>query len=274
MVAIVFLLLIRNIFKEKKQEEKVNDKYKITQWQRKYLCQLIKAYLKDNDLEDDFDYLMKDFEKYVKESTYWNLDELLELSDDMVKNITIILFEVAQESYSLRHFDDAVLVLHAIDFINGGMDNPDYFDGEYPWIGEDIPEMRNYQDMTDEEARTLYIYESAVEELYSFVDPDIDKIPEGENVLSFCKRLSKKDMEDAVTDLCGVIDILNLTDKTRDVTAKSLFNSISYLLGDIFNEDGDNYVQYVDEYRRYQIRALASVIDKQLYSDVVASIDD
>ena len=153
------------------------------------------------------------------------------------------------------------------------MDNPDYYDGPYPWIGEDIPEMRNHQDMTDEEARTVYIYESAVEDLYSYVDDDLDKIPEKSDVLDFCKRLSKQDIQNASGDLCSIIDILEINTKTRDVVAKALFNSISTLLGSVFDDEDSDNVKYMDEYRRYQIRALAAVIDNQLYSDVVDSID-
>lgn len=274
-IACVVLIVLLNVLKERKQINIVDKNFEITKWQRKYLCQFCRQYISDNELNDNIKEDVKKFEKYINESKYWNVDELLEIDENLVRNITTILFKFAMESYELRHYDDAVLIINAIDFINGGMDNPDYFDGDYPWIGEDIPEMRNHQDMTDEEARTIYLYESALEELYSFVDDDLDKIPEAADVLDFCKRISKQDMENASGDICSAIDILELNEKTRDIVAKALFNNISILIADIFfNDDANENVKYIDEYRRYQLRALASVIDKQLYSDVVTSIDE
>lgn len=272
-VGLLVVIALVNILNNKKQENNINEHYEITTWQRKHLCRLMTEYIEDNDLKNAFLDTISELRKYINDNKYWNLDELLEIDDNIVKYTTLLLFEIAKQEYVDNHNDNAVLILNAIDFINGGMDNPDYYDGPYPWIGEDIPEMRNHQDMTDEEARTVYIYESAVEDLYSYVDDDLDKIPEKSDVLDFCKRLSKQDIQNASGDLCSIIDILEINTKTRDVVAKALFNSISTLLGSVFDDEDSDNVKYMDEYRRYQIRALAAVIDNQLYSDVVDSID-
>lgn len=272
-VALLIVIALVNILNNKKQENNINEHYEITTWQRKHLCRLMTEYIEDNDLKNAFLDTISKLRKYINDNKYWNLDELLEIDDNIVKYTTLLLFEIAKQEYLDNHNDNAVLILNAIDFINGGMDNPDYYDGPYPWIGEDIPEMRNHQDMTDEEARTVYIYESAVEDLYSYVDDDLDKIPEKSDVLDFCKRLSKQDIQNASGDLCSIIDILEINTRTRDVVAKALFNSISTLLGSVFDDEDSDNVKYMDEYRRYQIRALAAVIDNQLYSDVVDSID-
>ena len=272
-IGVLVTIALINILNNKKQENNINEQYEITTWQRKHLCRLMMEYVEDNDLKNAFLDIISELRKYINDNKYWNLDELLEIDDNIVKYTTLLLFEIAKQEYIDNHNDNAVLILNTIDFINGGMDNPDYYDGPYPWIGEDIPEMRNHQDMTDEEARTVYIYESAVEDLYSYVDDDLDKIPEKSDVLDFCKRLSKQDMQNASGDLCSIIDILEINTKTRDVVAKALFNSISTLLGSVFDDEDSDNVKYIDEYRRYQIRALAAVIDNQLYSDVVASID-
>lgn len=272
-ILLLITIAIVNILNNKKQENTINKQYEITTWQRKHLCRLMTEYVEDNNLKNACLDIISELRKYINDNKYWNLDELLEIDENLVQYSTLLLFEIAQQEYIDNHMDNAVLILHTIDFINGGMDNPVYFDGPYPWIGEDIPEMRNHQDMTDEEARTVYLYESAIEELYSYVDEDLEKIPEKSNVLDFCKRLSKQDIQNASGDLCSIIDILEINAKTRDVVAKALFNNISSLLGSIFDKDDEDCVKYVDEYRRYQIRALAAIIDNQLYSDVVASID-
>lgn len=272
-VLIVFALALRNILKEKKQENSVNKNFEITVWQRKYLIQFMNEYIKDNNIDSSILDISSELNIYMKNSKYWNVDELMEINENIIPYTTLLLFQVAINKYIDNYKDDAVLILHAIDFINGGMDNPDYFDGEYPWIGEDIPELRNHSDMTVEEARTIYLYESAIEDLYSLVDIDIGKIPEDSPVLDFCKRLSQKDIENAYGDLCSVIDILEVNQRTRDVVAKALFNNISALFADIFDKNSENYEKYVDEYRRYPLRALTSVIDGQLYSDVIESIE-
>lgn len=272
---IIISLVLRNVIKERKQEKKVDEKYKITKWQKKYLLNLIDSYLEENNLHEFYDKYALELDDYMRENKYWNLDELLEIEiPDFVAYITLLLFEVAQTEFLSNRYDNAVLVLHSIDFINGGLDNPDFFEGEYPYIGEDIPEMKNHPDMTEEEARTLYLFESSIEELYSFVDPDIEKIPEDAMVLDFCKRISMKEMEDASGDICSVIDIAEVNTKSRTIAAKALFNHISILLGSVLAPESEDYAKYVDEYRRYSIRALASAIDNQLYSDIIESIDE
>ena len=273
-IGFLLFLFLRNVLKEKKQENKINKNFEITKWQKKHLTKFMYDYIENNNISDLYKDIVDKFDDYIVNSKYWNLEELLEIDEHLVSYSSLILFEIAQEAFLNEEYDTSVLILNAIDFINGGMDDPDYYVGEYPWIGDSVNEMRNHKDMSDEEARTLYLYASAVDDLFSFVDEDLEKIPETSNVLPFCKDITKKDIEDAYGDLCSVIDILEINDNTREIVAKSMFNSISTLLGNILDADSENYVQYIDEYRRYSIRALASDIDKQLYSDVVASIDD
>ena len=266
-ILFLVLLVIKNVLKEKKQENNVNKNYEITNWQKKYLGSLIENYLESKNYMDKYGYVLDLFNDYVSENKYWNVDELIELDNKFVQIITLLLFEISKGEYLNNHYDNSVLILHSMDFINGGMDNPDYFGGNYPWIGDDIPEMKNHADMTDEETRTIYMYYSAVESIFCLVDEDLEKIPENANVLDFCKRFSMHQIDSALIDISSVIDIKSLKKETRDIIAKSLFNNISFLLGEIFGDKNEeSYSQYVDEYRRYSIRALASAIDNQLYS--------
>ena len=272
-IIIIAVLIIKNIMKNKKQENSINKNYEITIWQRQHLIQLMNEYIKDNNIDATTLDIVSELNIYMKNSKYWNMDEIIEINEDIIPYSTLILFQIAINKYSDNNMNDAVLILHALDFINGGMDNPDYYEGEYPWIGEDIPELRNHKDMTEEEARTIYLYASAIEDILRLVDSDIGKIPENLDVLSFCKRLSQKDIENASGDIGSVIDFLEINQKTRDIAAKALFNNIIILLGDIFDKDSKNYEKNIDEYRRYTLRALATAIDGQLYSDIIKSIE-
>lgn len=270
-IAIMAFLIIRNMIKERNGSKAADDSFRITQWQRKHVMRFYRNFSKDNGLENSWGRHDKALEDYILNSTYWNVDELLELDKDLVKESSMILFLVAQESFELKQMDDAVLLLHTIDMMNGGPDNIDFNDGEYPWIGPDVAELRNHEEMSDEEARLMHLYESALSDLYSFVDEDLEKIPEGLDLPTFCKRLSVHDMEDAAKDLYSCIDIHAFEPGTKDVITKAMFASVSIMMAGVFDEDD---IEYLDEYRRYSIRALAAIIDGQLYSEVIDSIDE
>lgn len=271
MVVIMLIVFFINRHKEKKMEKMNDDCFRITQWQRKHVGRLCKDYVKDNEM-GPFEDSIKKLDDFILNSTYWNPEEMLEIDKELIKNATYIMFFVAQESFELKQFDDAVLMLHAIDIMNGGPDNPDYFEGEYPWIGDEVPELKNSDEMSEEEMRTMHLYASALEDLVSFVDEDLGKIPESVSVPEFCKRLSLTDMNEAREDVYSAIDIHALQDETRDVIAKALFNSVSITWGEVL--DGTGQADSIDEYRRYPLRALAAAIDNQMYSEVIDSIDE
>ena len=278
LIGVIFLLILvfvamKNILENKKQENSINRYYEITRWQKTSLIKYLNEYIEKNNLNEYFIDLVKMFSQYAKSNKYWNLDELLDLKENLLVYITLMIFEISKDKYSEGNIDVAILCLHTIDFINGGMDNPDYYKGDYPWFGDDVPEQRNSDEMSEEEVKTLHVYTSAVSNLYALVDEDLEKIPENVPVLDFCKKLSTADFIDAAEDLYSIIDIQDLKEETRDVVAKSLFNDISILINSVFDKDEENFVQYLDEYRRYQVRALASAIDGQLYSDVIATIN-
>lgn len=277
---VIFVLFFVGLFlfklvKEKKAEKAENDKYRITQWQRKHVVRLCKDYLRDNSENEDYMDALERLERYISDSTYWNMDEMIDIEKNMVRNITLILFFTAQESYLVGDEDDAVMLLHTLDMVNGGPDNPDYEGGEYPWIGDDVDEMRNHQDMTEEETRTLHLWFSSVSTLASFVDPDLGKIAENSPAPSYCKRISQEEMEACMEDLVTIVDIRGLQPSNRDVVCKAVFFNTLIMLNGIFNskDEGMEEILYVDEGRRYLIRSLTAAIDNQLYSDVVESIE-
>lgn len=272
MAGIIFAI---NMMKERREEHSTDDNYRITKWQRQHAVRLCKDYINDNGLGDEYGSVFDRLERYVLDSTYWNLDEMLDIDKDMVKKISIVMFLAAQESYILGNNDDAVLLLNTLDMINGGPDNPDYTGGDYPWIGEDVPEMRNHQDMSEEEARTLHLFFSAVGDLISFVDEDLGKIPEASSAPDFCKRITQQEMEACAEDLVSIVDIRAIKSESRDIVCKAMFLDVSIMIGGIFMSDNEDSkdIRYIDEYRRYSIRALAAAIDNQTYSEVIDSID-
>jgi len=272
-ISILIIIVIKNVVKNKKHEKFINKYYEISKWQRKYLCSYLRKLIEEHDYDEMLYNYVDLLSQYMKNNKLWDLNKLLNIKDDFVPYITIMLFEISKSLYIDGDNDGAVLCLHTIDFMNGGMDNPDYFDGEYPWIGDEIPQQINNEEMSDEETRTLHLYISAVKDIYEYFDEDLEKIPESLQVDDFCKRLKTEDIFNACNDLYEIIDILEISDETRDVVIKALFNSLSVLIGSIFDNEDENYVEYLDEYRRYQLRALISAIDKQLYSDVIASIE-
>lgn len=278
-ISIMIIMLAIHFIKERKEEHANDDSFKITEWQRKYVIRLCRDYMRDNEVSDEYEESINKLEKFILESTYWNLDELLEIDKNLVKNASLVLFFAAQDSYLLQQEDDAVLLLHTIDMMNGGPDNPDYFGGDYPWIGDEVQEMKNHKDMTDEEARTLYMWFSAVGDIASFVDEDLGKIPEASSAPQYCKRISQEEMETCAQDLLEIVDIRALKPENRDIVCKAMFCNILIMLNGIFmnRKEEDNNTEeeilYIDEFRRYSIRSLTAAIDNQLYSDVIASID-
>lgn len=268
--AIAGSVAVVNILKNKKKENTAYKYYEITDWQRNKLMPLVKRH---NKIEDAYRGDVEWIQSYINKNKYWNIEEILEdaPSSKTVMVMSIYMLEAAIGEYSLEHFNNAVLILHAVDFLNGGMDG-DIYDGDYQWIGDEIDSLKNHTDMTDEEARTLYLYASAVINLIDLCDEDLEKIPDEIDVEPFCKTLSLTDMELAADELDQVVDIHNegISDETRDVVSRGLFNNISILLAEILDDDD---VKFMDEYRRYTLRALVACIDKQPYSEFIETVE-
>lgn len=241
----------------------------ITKWQKKNIPVYLKEYRSKFELTDDEDKCCDLFLEYLDESKYWNVDELNELRPNLAKKISIIMYFMIKEAYLNKEKDKAILLIHAFDFINGGMEQESY--GKvYEWISEDVDMYRNHKEMSDEEARLLFLYISAVSDTMGFIDPDLEKIPEDVAVEDFCKRIKQSEYEDTMEALGLTVDVRNLKGPEVDVIVKSLLNNLYLMLSGIAEEDE---IEYVDELRRYPIRALAAILDGGLYSDIIDSIE-
>lgn len=258
----VFLIRKFRIIKEKRQ---VYSTSKITTFEKKYIPQLLDYEIKDAEDDGDNDYAasIEDIKDFVIKCTYWNNDELLAINQDSILILTSILFDDIKANYT-RNPDRAVLLLHSIDNINGGMD----FSENSDWMPEDMPAIENSDKMEKNEARALELAKTSLNRaVQNYLNDDTDEIPITSNAFESLRGVSGSRLVAALEDIITTDSFYNLKDDTYEILSGSLIDQIDQLISEETND-------YFDEYYLAYFRLLASLIDRQTYNEILKTIED
>lgn len=254
------LVLLKISRKYVKRNKKLNT---ITSWQKYNIINIIEDEINQSADDVEFCRIMNQVVGYVRRHRTWDYEELLKIDSEAVRLLSEVIFNKVIECVVTNNFNQAVLYLHAIDFINGGcLYNKNVLD----WLGDDIKEQKNDLRMTVYEARLLGVISDIVSAFASCVDKDLDRIPADYEFPDALRNYNMADFDDAYNDLLTNNDFRNLKTKTYELSMWCLIGQIQIFFND-FVEDT------LSDYRLYYIRALACCLDKCLYDEIIDSID-
>ena len=250
------------LYRRLKERKQVYSTSKITKWEKKHIPELID---KDIEASDDKNYIetLNKIREYIVEFDYWNTDELLEINRDTILILTSMIFEDVMKNHKTDP-DRSVLFLHAIDNINGGID----YEMGKNFMADDMAELNNHEKMGHDEAKVLALCEAALTRLNSeYVDLDSQKIPYVTEAIPELIDTEREDIGSAIRDVQHCIDFTELKESTFRILELALIDMIDKAI-DSTKED------YFEQYYLSCFRTLASVIDRQLYSDTLKTIED
>ena len=265
LIPVVITIIV--IFILNKRQDKKNKKLNlITKWQKTKIVEIL-----DEEIEatpnssKEYHDLIRNIQGYIRHNRYWDYDDMMDFNENSVIVLTTLIFERIKKDVELNRKNEAVLLCHALDFINCGVE---YTGKNIEWIGDEISADKNHDQMTDDEGRLFHICLSAVEKVWDLVDPDLDKIPEiNSKVDPTLKTYKEYDFEVAYDDLQEAIDFRNLKPETFDITARALVYELNIIIEDLEK-------LYLPYYQVYFVRALACCLDRQLYDKIITSIEE
>ena len=257
-VLVTLLIIFLRRFKERKQ---VYSTSIITTWEKKHIPELLNKEIDESDSEE-YSEIINNLKEYVQTCDYWNTDELLEINKDSIIILTSILFDEVKEKHASNP-DKSVLLLHAIDNINGGID----YEMGKNFMEEDMSQLNNHEKMGVDEAKVLSLCETALNRVISeYVDLDSQKIPIVTEAISELIGVEREDLGSALRDVLHCIDFTELKESTFDMLELALIDMIDKII-ESHQED------YFDQYYLSCFRTLACVIDRQLYNDILKTIE-
>ena len=263
-LALAVWLLLR------KQEKGSSDlqKYKrITAWQRKNLNLIIDEDVKQYGDSSGETYVTRAnrIQAYINRRREWNRDELLQLDKTSLHYLSVVILENVDACIKHNLNNKAVLLLCALDYINGGAP---VLNGHLDWLGDDLPELKNHREMSKYEARLLNIFKDAITEAWEYVDEDLGKIPETSHIDDKLKEFSSDDFIDAFNRIDECVDVKELTEEPLIIATRMLNRKVQSYSSTI----GDDGLKY---HQLYYVRALACAAEKtyRLYEDILESLD-
>ena len=260
-IAIIVILIIN-----KKQDKKNLELNLITKYQKNKLVDILDEEIDTTpDAVEGYHQMLRNLQGYIRRKRYWDPQEIMsEIDEDALIFLTTIVFERIKFDVEKNKKNEAVLLCHALDFINCGVE---YEGNEVEWIGDEIECKKNHKDMSDNEGRLFSILMTTIERLWELVDEDLEKIPEEvEGIDPTLKTYKDFDFEEAYIDVQNCVDFRNLKPETIDILARGLV----YVMDEIIEVLDKKYLPY---YQVYYLRALASCLDKQLYDKILTSIE-
>ena len=257
LLVVLLIILIRRL----KERRQVYSTSRITSWEKKYIPQILRKEKREAQNEH-YETILDGLIEYVEECTYWNTDELLEIDIDAIIILTSILFDEVKESH-VEDPDKSVLLLHAIDNLNGGID---YDQGKH-WMADDMAQLNNHEKMGIDEAKALALCESSIERtMDEYVDLDSNKIPLITKAYHEMIGLTREDFGSALRDVEHCIDFTDMKEATYNILELTMIDLIDKI---ITSQEKD----YFDNYYLCYFRTLASIIDRQLYDDILKTIE-
>lgn len=257
-ILIAFIIIFARRFKLKR---KVYSNSLISAWQKKYIPKII-----DNEISEatnsQYIQILKDGKDFVVNNKYWNNDEMVEKNKDSIVLLTKLFFDKVRREYK-EDPDTCVLLLNTIDIMNGGIDA----DIKSHWMSEDLQYFENDERMTKNEGRLVCLCATAIHKLLEeYVDDDIGRIPQLTLAIDELKGEETEDIASVERHLLHCTDFTDLSNSDYDLITRALFD----LIDKEFKQQRDDYFE---PYYLCYFRALACSIDKNLYDDIIDSIE-
>lgn len=257
LLIVLTIILIRRL----KERRQVYSTSRITSWEKKYIPVILKKEKREAQNEH-YEKTLEGLIEYVEECTYWNTDELLEIDIDAIIILTSVLFDEIKKEHT-EDPDKCILLLHAIDNLNGGID---YELGKH-WMADDMTQLNNHEKMGIDEAKVLALCESSVERtINEYVDLDSNKIPLITNAYSEMIGLTREDFGSALRDIDHCVDFTDMKEATYNILELTMIDLLDKIITTQENDFFDGY------YLSY-FRTLACIIDRQLYDDILKTIE-
>lgn len=263
-IILVPIIIVGSIILIKRLIERKNvyNSSKITSYEKKHIPPLIES---EKDVTDNEEYIkiLDELEDYIKECTYWNIDELLEIDKDAIILLTSLLFDEVKENHK-KDPDKCVLLLHAIDVINGNYD----YETKSQWMADDMTELNNHYKMGADEAKLLFLCESSLERIIDmYVNIDSNKIPAITDAIPELIGTERENIASAMRDVEHCIDFTELKSATFNMLELSLID----MLDNVINTQEKDFF---DEFYISYFRSLACIIDRQLYDNILKTIEN
>lgn len=249
------------VFSYRREAKAVYTLSVITEWQKNNIPSILRGRLGQSIDEDNILRLCN----YIEQNKYWNDEEMLEISEDVVIDATFLLFnEIGEllEDLNLVNRNRAILILVTIDFMNGALDLSEGKISE--WMDEALPGSDPTGYSSPEKAMQLFT--STIDRAGSqYVDMDLNRIPLTAHAFSPLRNMEVDVLGDAIDDVSDAEKLSNCSEKTRDVIAYCLYDQILELL---HQYDGDTVNNYYSSY----IRALAVDLNNEDYPNIIDSL--
>lgn len=257
LILAMLFILIRRL----KERKAVYSNSVITDWQKKHLVKII-----DNNIEktsnSKYVEILEEAKDFITDCKYWNNEEMIEINKDMVVLLSLIFFEDVKMNYK-DNPDRCVLLLNAIDAMNGGVDA----NLKKHWMEDDFPELENDEAMTRDETKLLCLCNTAVSRaMTNYINPDSQNIPK--------LTLAFEDLIGMETEDFGSVSrhILHCRDFTT--LKNSDYRIIAMCLIDMIDEEFKKLKDdYFEPYYLCYFRALACVLDHNLYDYILDTIE-
>ena len=207
--------------------------------------------------------LVNDICDYIQYNEYWNDDEMLEIDESIVMDSVKALLNEVYEVF-ISDPNKAVLILNTIDTMNGGLDLSSGRITE--WMDDALPGQGTDYGMTDSDAKLFVLMVSTVvraNDLYT--RSGIDKIPAITDAIEELVGLS-------ITQLDMVAERIEEASNFEDISDRDLYICKCCLMDHVLNLFKKYNDITINDYYLSYIRALACVLDKQSYPDIVSTI--
>lgn len=265
-IILVFFILfiLKKIISYRRESKAVYSLSVITDWQRENIPSILRKRISESQDEDNILRLCN----YIENNTYWNDEEILEIDEDLVMDATFMLLnevgELMCEDMGVKNKNRAILILVAIDFINGSLDLSSGRIEE--WMDDALPGETGDDSSKYSEQRAINLYASTLERVAdNYINHVIDAIPQITDAFLPLRGLTVDEFIDIFTETTELEDVYDINDKTANVIAYALYDQIAGLLERYQGKTVNNY------YSSY-IRALAVVLNKMTYPEIVSTI--
>lgn len=255
--------LSKNIRNKQEQRKTQN----ISNWQKKYLPQIIDKEIENNNFDDDdsraYVSILEQVKAYIAAEKEWNPDKILAINENILVVLNDLFISNAIEFYGKGDNDSAVLLVHTIDCMHGTIAN---LNNRFDWITNEVPKLEICALTSDVDKRVAYVAYNAVEQMKGFINPITHKVQRDFDLIDALKEYSESRFKESQNSLTNAKSLANITEYDREVIVYCLFERCRQVISEM-------PLTRFREFEIFPFRVLACFIDNQSYNDVLATIE-
>lgn len=267
-IVIMIILIVKKILKLKKikEERSLN---RITQWQKTKMVDILleckERTIEECGGESEYTDIIDETINYIKKSKKWNPKELEKINNDCIPIITDALFQEIKNCYTkeIQKFNRIVLLVHAIDFINGG---PEIENKKMIWISKNysVDTMFKYRSKQEGQLKTLIM--QSLTRIMGLYDKSLNCIPS--TVLTVDERLK----EINYIEFEDIVGEFNVKENFLTGTRSDTLDIITICVFDECQNIVMNMESILKDNEKSKLRALACLCDQELYPIIIEDI--